>query len=126
MSEKKKPKPIKIEFERNLISFSNESPISIQKSKIINETTPKKSFSEISGNVQIRKETKGRAGKPVIILYNFSDMESKNTESLKKLCSKLKETLACGGTIENNEIILTSRNIEKIKETLLKLNINSK
>lgn len=64
------------------------------------------------------QKKKGRAGNPVSILYKFSDPEAKNKESLKQLCSDLKTKLACGGTVEDNEIILMIRDLEKLKNVL--------
>ena len=121
MTEKKKAKPIRLEWGGNIASVGQESPVNLKKSESREE---KKQPNAIQGNVKIRTETKGRAGKPVAILFNFSDPEASNPESLKLLCSKLKTSLACGGTVENNEIILTIREINKIKEVLKNFNLN--
>ncbi len=126
MTEKKKLKPIKIEWAGNISSYSKEEPVSINKIDLIKSNPEKKPANNISGKVNIRKETKGRAGKPVAIIFNFSDIEAKNEESLKYLCSQLKSSLACGGTVENGEVILTLRDLHKLKEVLLKLGIISK
>lgn len=126
MPEKKKPKPIKIEWEGNLASLSNEEPVSVKKTVSMKSDVKKNSPGKITGKANIRKETKGRAGKPVAILFNFSDLEAKNEESLKLLCSKLKNILACGGTVENGEIVLTLRDFNKLKDTLLKFEIIAK
>jgi translation initiation factor 1 len=124
--EKKKPKPIKIEWGGNLASYSKEEPVSVKGSDSIKLNIEKKAATKISGNANIRKETKGRSGKPVTIIFNFSDLRAKNEESLKQLCSQLKNSLACGGTVENGEIILTLRDFNKLKEVLLKFDIIAK
>lgn len=126
MPEKKKPKPLKLEWEGNLTSYSNDIPVPIKGPDPIKLNIEKKIAIKINGQVQLRRETKGRAGKPVAIIFNFSDREAKNEESLKHLCSQLKNTLACGGTVENGEIILTLRDFNKLKETLLKIGIIAK
>ena len=73
---------------------------------------------KLIGKVWIRLEKKGRNGKPVIIIYHFSDPNAQDEVHLKYLCAQLKEKLACGGTIENGEIILMHRDLEKIKKCL--------
>ncbi|WGL61288.1 translation initiation factor [Pigmentibacter sp. JX0631] len=122
MTEKKKTKPIKLEWSGNIASVGQESPVNLKKSETKEE---KKQPNAIQGKLKIRTETKGRAGKPVAILFNFSDPEAHNPESLKLLCSKLKTSLACGGTVENNEIVLTIREINKLKEVLKNFQLNS-
>ena len=126
MTEKKKLKPLKIEWEGNLTSSSKEEPVSVKGLDTLKSNIDKKTASKIIGKANIRKETKGRAGKPVAIIFNFSDAEAKNEESLKLLCSKLKNSLACGGTVENGEIVLTLRDFNKLKEALIKLDIIAK
>ncbi|APJ04937.1 translation initiation factor [Silvanigrella aquatica] len=127
MSEKKKSKPIKLEWQGGLASLHEEAPIALRGADTPASSPPQKlPIGEIQGKVSIRKESKGRAGKPVAILFNFADDLAKNPENLKTLCSKLKTTLACGGTVENGEIILILRNFEKLKEILLKLNLIAK
>jgi translation initiation factor 1 (eIF-1/SUI1) len=126
MTEKKKTKPTKLEWVGSLISTTEEKPISLKGSDSSNQKNEKRPAQKIKGKVQARKETKGRAGKPVAILFNFTDPEANNEESLKLLCSELKNKLACGGTIENKEIILTLRDFDKLKEVLMKLDITLK
>jgi translation initiation factor 1 (eIF-1/SUI1) len=114
----KRPKTIKLNFEQNIIGIENEKPVSLKKdskNSPSSQTPPKK----IEGKVCIRSEKKGRAGKPVSILTKFTDHEAKNESSLKHLCSQLQTRLACGGTVENNEIILMCRDKEKLKNVLL-------
>lgn len=119
MAEKKKTKPIRLEWNGNIAVNSDEGRVSL-KSTITPQPSLKKAAQNIQGKVKIRTESKGRAGKPVAIIFNFTDPEAQNEESLKLLCTKLKTALACGGTIENNEIILTIRDIQKLKEVLKK------
>lgn len=123
MTEKKKAKPIKLEWGGSLVSSTDEKPVSLKGLEANNPAPEKKEAHKIKGKVNVRKETKGRAGKPVAILFNFTDPGAKNEESLKLLCSQLKNSLACGGTVDNQEIILTLRDFEKLKVILLKLDI---
>jgi translation initiation factor 1 (eIF-1/SUI1) len=121
----KKCKPIKIEWQGGLISSDEQAVVLKKNNKTakIEEESPKK----IIGLVSIRFEKKGRAGSPVLILFNFSDKEAKNGASLKMLCSNLKIKLACGGTVENGEIVLMHRDLEKLKNVLkVNFDINSR
>ncbi len=105
-------------------TFDNENPVNIERTQNKAEQKIIKTQAQnISGTLKIHIEKKGRAGKPVAILSHFSDPESQNTESLKLLCSRLKNTLACGGTVESSKIILTLRDLEKIAAALMQLNI---
>ena len=123
MTVKKRAKPIKLEWSGGLSPTENATPVSIKGTQ---SQTVNKIAAKITGKADIRREIKGRAGKPVAIVCKFSDEEAKNLESLKLLCSILKNSLACGGTVENDEIILTLRDFEKIKTTLEKLGISTR
>lgn len=112
----------KLEWQGGILHSSTDEPIAIRNKKsktspvchdVFNEETKK-----ITGRCNLRLEKKGRAGNPAIILFKFSDPEAKNPASLKKLCADLKMKLACGGTTENNEILLTLQDTEKVKKIL--------
>ena len=107
----------KIEWQGGLLNSPAEIPILIK-----NQTTKNlipEEAGKISGKVCLRIEKKGRGRSPVVILFKFSDTEAKKIASLKKLCSELKTKLACGGTVEEGEILLTLQDVEKVKKTLL-------
>ena len=108
----------KIEWQGGLLNSNTEAPVQIknqnEKKREVKEVAQK-----ISGKVCLRLEKKGRAGNPAVILFKFSDPEAKNPTSLKQLCSELKTKLACGGTMENGEILLTLQDLEKVKKILL-------
>jgi translation initiation factor 1 len=78
-----------------------------------------KKVEKLNGKLNIRVEKKGRAGKPVAILCGFSDPQARNPENLKQLCSDLKNKLACGGTVEENEIVLMTRDMDRLTKVLL-------
>ncbi len=117
---------IPLQWEGNLISIEqHDEPVSIERpdSNKTGEMIPRDA-KIIQGSLKIHIEKKGRAGKPVIVLSHFSDPESKNSDSLKNLCSLLKHALACGGTVEDQNVVLLIRDINKVKLALKKLNIH--
>ncbi|HIE41521.1 MAG TPA: stress response translation initiation inhibitor YciH [Candidatus Aenigmarchaeota archaeon] len=57
----------------------------------------------------------GRFGKKISVI---SGIDSKNVDT-KALLKKLKQKLACGGTVKNNELWLQGDHKEKIKEFLI-------
>ena len=65
----------------------------------------------------IIKTVKKKFGKIATIV---DGIRSKNI-NLKDIVKTLKNKLACGGTIKNNEIELQGEHVEKIKQILLKL-----
>ncbi len=124
MTGKKNSKPIKLEWQGNILTQSQEGHVSVKDSNEKITKVEKRAPADIKGRAKLRTEVKGRAGKPVVVIFNFSDPNAQQEESLKYLCSKLKTTLACGGTVENKEIVLTIRDIVKLKEVLKQNNIS--
>lgn len=105
----------KIEWQGGILESYDDTHVKIG-SKKKKEPLSQPEAAPIHGKCSFRVEKKGRAGNPVVVLFNFSDSEAKNKSSLKLLCSKLKAQLACGGTIEDNEIILIIKDIERVKK----------
>lgn len=113
-----KKKPVKLEWQGGLLESKEESPVSLKGQKpSVSKHKDDESF-PIHGKVSLRYEKKGRGGNPVLVMTNFSDPNAKNSQSLKKLCSNLKEKLACGGTVENGEIVLMIRDEDRLKKIL--------
>lgn len=65
---------------------------------------------------QIRRETKGRGGKSVIVISNL--ILSK--EDQKLLASKLKKACNSGGTIKDGNIEIQGEHLEKVMDLLRK------
>lgn len=68
------------------------------------------------GIVRLKKETKGRKGKGVVIIEGLA----LDVKDLKSLCQELKKKCGCGGTIKDFNIELQTNDREKIKELLTK------
>jgi len=115
----------KIEWQGGILNSDSETPVSIKNSKSKKKSIDVQQASKIQGRCALRIEKKGRGGRPVVILFNFSDLESQNDASLKKLCSDLKTKLACGGTSANGEIILTLQDVERVKQALKSFDIKT-
>lgn len=59
--------------------------------------------SPFRGRILLRRETKRRGGKAVIVVYGFAPAPELADETLAALASELKQTLGCGGTLEHTE-----------------------
>ncbi|NBO38403.1 translation initiation factor [bacterium] len=128
-------KPIKLEFNTQLISSESPDSVAVQVRGSEGVNSENKGFSgtgiltqPITGSVKLRREVKGRAGKPVSILYGFDDPAAASDVNLKNLQSKLKETLACGGTFDTTEqeIVLQVDDLTRVRKTLEKLGFKVK
>ena len=65
--------------------------------------------------VTIFYEKKGRAGKPVTILAEFSGV---NDDGIEELASRLKRKLATGGSCRGGEILIQGDRRREIRELL--------
>jgi translation initiation factor 1 (eIF-1/SUI1) len=117
-------KPIKLNFETQLISSSGAAPDAVRV-QIGGEQRPSAKAPDappkpLTGTVKLRREVKGRAGKPVSVLHGFSDPNANHPASLKELQARLKEKLACGGTFDESEcaIILQVDDLKRVRSVL--------
>lgn len=80
------------------------------------------SIADLSNNSKIRViyQRKGRANNPVTIIKGL-DLDE---EKIKILAKIIKQKLAVGGTIDNNEIILQGDQVDKVIEFLTSLKFN--
>jgi len=69
---------------------------------------------ESDGIVRIQRQTKGRAGKPVVIISRLG----LDSGELKKLSKKLKSKCGVGGSIEDNNILIQGDKRELLKKEL--------
>jgi translation initiation factor 1 (eIF-1/SUI1) len=129
---KEKKKPIKLEVEVNLLELSAPEHIRVgvngqlplERTNSQESETPK----SLSGSLKLRREVKGRAGKPVTVLYDFSDPNAGHSASLKQLQSLLKVKLACGGTFSpaDSQIVLQVDDLAKVRAALTQLGFSVK
>lgn len=131
MAEQRK-KPVKIEFSGGILPSSPKDAVEVRIKGTALESASsdkhQKSPKPIQGTVKIRREVKGRAGKPVSILFGFDDPAAADFNNLRALQSRLKETLACGGTADEQtcEIILQVDDLGKVRQALQKLGFQVK
>jgi predicted translation initiation factor SUI1 len=70
------------------------------------------------GRLVLRRETKHRGGKAVIIITGFAALRDFDEAATEALAKKLKQQLGCGGTVEEGEIILQGDRAAKVAELL--------
>jgi translation initiation factor 1 (eIF-1/SUI1) len=73
--------------------------------------------------LKLKRETKGRSGHPVIVLFEITP--TMPIASLEQFAKELKSKLGCGGTSENNTVILQTQNVERVEKELVKQGIVS-
>ena len=128
-------KPQKLEFETRIISSDGSAAesVRVRGSDTDSPSLAVRSLSDFSpthlkGSVKLRREVKGRAGKPVSVLFGFSDPNASQAASLKALQAQLKESLACGGTFDEAEstIVLQVDDLKRVRTVLEKLGFDVK
>lgn len=70
--------------------------------KAAEPVTPKRSL----GRVVLRRETKDRGGKTVVIVSGFRELPDFNAVKMADLARSLRNKLGCGGSFDRHEIIL--------------------
>lgn len=58
------------------------------------------------GRVVLRRETKDRGGKTVVVVGGFDEIPGFSAAGVETLARDLRKRLGCGGTVEKNEIII--------------------
>lgn len=126
-------KPIKLEITTDLISSTtNDDAVAVRIRGQAPANAPQKvnvqESISLKGTVKLRRETKGRAGKPVSVLYGFDDPAVSSPGALKSLQARLKEGLACGGTFDDaaGEIVLQVDDLSRVRQFLGKLGFTVK
>ncbi|NMP32811.1 stress response translation initiation inhibitor YciH [Thalassotalea sp. M1531] len=89
----------------SLVYSTDKGRISEEKKEIV---TPSDGFAKV------RRETKGRKGKGVMVISGLG----LNANELKKLASKLKKTCGCGGSVVAETIEIQGDKRDAIKNVL--------
>jgi translation initiation factor 1 len=58
------------------------------------------------GRLILRRETKERGGKVVVVIYGFAELPGANAVMIADLARELKGRLGCGGSFDRQEIVL--------------------
>jgi translation initiation factor 1 len=70
-------------------------------------STPKNEAPRKSrGRLILRRETKDRGGKVVVVIYGFAELPGANAVMIAELAKRLKGRLGCGGSFDRREIVL--------------------
>ncbi len=67
---------------------------------------PAPAAARYSGRLVLRRETKHRGGKTVIIVAGFAALPALAEEALGELLQRLKQRLGCGGSVVGRELLL--------------------
>jgi translation initiation factor 1 len=65
-------------------------------------TAPRKT----RGRLVLRRETKHRAGKAVIVISGFGVLSGFDAEAIESLAKQCRQQLGCGGSVQADEILL--------------------
>jgi len=69
--------------------------------------TPKPTVAKNSrGRLVLRRETKDRGGKVVVVVSGFAELLGSNSVMIANLAKELKGKLGCGGSFDRQEIVL--------------------
>lgn len=58
------------------------------------------------GRVVLARETKHRGGKAVVIVRGLAQLPAWDSAAIEQLAKELKRALGCGGTVEDDEIVV--------------------
>lgn len=117
-----KKKPVRLEWQGSLL---DSSPQGQDAQKVAVKGAAKAPHSSVlesenaqswKGSVKIRREVKGRGGKPVALLCEFSPGASDSQK--QALCKQMKERLGCGGTVEEGSVLLQVDDFVRLSKAL--------
>jgi translation initiation factor 1 len=70
------------------------------------------------GRLILRRETKHRGGKAVVIVSGFAGVPGFDDSAIAALAADCKRTLGCGGTVDDHEIVLQGDRPAEVAELL--------
>jgi translation initiation factor 1 len=87
---------------KNLPPASEPVKAAPEQKAVAEPATPKKS----RGRLVLRRETKDRGGKVVVVVSGFAEVPGANAVMIGDLARELKGKLGCGGSFDRQEIVL--------------------
>ena len=73
------------------------------------------------GRLILRRETKDRGGKVVVVVYGFAELPGANAVMIGNLAKELKGKLGCGGSFDRHEIVLQGDRCAEVNNLLEEL-----
>jgi len=70
------------------------------------------------GRVVLRRETKGRGGKTVVVISGFPGAGALPTPALEEVARVLRKQLGCGGSLDGREIVIQGDRPAAVAEAL--------
>jgi translation initiation factor 1 len=70
------------------------------------------------GRLILRRETKHRGGKAVVIISGFDALPDFGLAAIAELAKTCKQVLGCGGTVDDGEIVLQGDHAAQVAELL--------
>jgi translation initiation factor 1 len=129
-SKPSKKKPVRLEWQGGIASAADDgfaarvelkSEKKSPQSKDLKEGHSSLSSGAYKGAAKVRREVKGRGGKPVAVLSEFTPGIAHL--QLEDLCRKAKESLGCGGTVEGNALILQVDEYPRLEKLFAKFSV---
>jgi translation initiation factor 1 len=82
-------------------------PVPEPSSSAASEPSPRsEAAAKPRGRVVLRRETKHRGGKAVVIVSGFDALSAFDAAAIEALAKECKQRLGCGGTVDGGEIVL--------------------
>jgi translation initiation factor 1 len=108
------PKPEPPEKERGIASCALRAP-----GQQVARATKKTAIAKNSrGRLVLRRETKDRGGKVVVVISGFAGLPGANSVMIANLARELKGKLGCGGSFDRQEIVLQGDRCAAVKALL--------
>jgi len=76
------------------------------------------------GRVILRRETKNRGGKTVVVISGFPGAGALPAPALEELARGLRKQLGCGGSVDGREIVVQGDRPAAVAEALRKMNFS--
>lgn len=120
-----KKKPVKLEWQGGLAEGGAEPVVVRGKDKEKARAQPAAPVQLPKGTVRVRKEAKGRAGHPVLVLSGFQPKVS-GESALRALLAAIQPRLGCGGAVEGETILVQTQNLQRLETVLRGLGLEPK